>query len=299
MPDSVRPARVRVNGIEIYLEEHGDGFPVLLIMGLGANLDWWDPRLVQGLSETWRTVLFDNRDVGRSDRSPGEYTIGSLAEDAAGLLTAQGISRAHVLGISMGGMIAQELALSHPEKVERLVLCSTYCGGTHAIRPSPSTLRTMMQIAGAGTPEEAARLTVSLCFTPEFAQANPEGIERWVKQVLRSPTPPESQVRQLQAIAAFDTFDRLPGIRSPTLVLHGKRDILIPPGNAPILAHAIPGASLHVLEHSAHGLAEDLDEAVRIIRGFLLDTGQTTVPGSRGASPGTDSIRQPGASGKA
>ncbi len=127
----------------------------------------------------------------------------------------------------------------------------------------------MMQIAGATNPEEAARRTVGLCFSDEFAEANPASIDEWVRQVLKAPTPPESQLRQLQAIAAFDSYDRLRNIRSPTLILHGRHDILIPPENAPILAGAIPGAKLHFLDNSAHGLSEDVDEVVPLVRNFL------------------------------
>ncbi len=265
-------SKANVDGIGLHYEASGEGFPLLLIMGLGANLDWWDPRLVDGLSRGFRTIRFDNRGTGRSDGSEEEYTMQRLADDAAGLLDALGIARAHVLGISMGGMIAQELALAHPEKIGRLILASTHCGGPHAVPPSEEALGIMARIATGASAEETARLSVALCFTKEAAQENPGAIDAWVREVLKAPTSHETLLRQLGAIAGFDTYDRLPGLKVPTLVLHGKQDILIPPENGSILAKAIPGSHLVLLEHSAHGLAEDMDDALRSVREFLRTT---------------------------
>ncbi len=263
---------VKVGDLGIYYEASGEGFPVLFIMGLGANLDWWDPRLVQGLSQDFRTIRFDNRGTGRSGNSEEEYTMRLLADDAADLLDALGIARAHVLGISMGGMIAQELALRHPEKVGRLVLASTHCGGSHAVPPSEEALGIMARIAGGASPEETARLTVPLCFTKEALKENPGEVDAWVREVLKAPTSRETLLRQLGAIAGFDTYDRLPTLRVPALVVHGERDILIPPENGSILAKAIPGSRLVLLEHSAHGLAEDMGEVLRSVGDFLRST---------------------------
>ncbi len=263
---------VKVGELGIHYEASGEGFPLLLIMGLGANLDWWDPRLVQALSRGFRTIRFDNRGTGRSDDSEEEYTMRLLADDAAGLLDALGIARAHVLGISMGGMIAQELALAHPEKVGRLVLCSTHCGGSHAVPPSEAALEIMARIAGAPSAEETARLSVLLCFTNESVKGHPADVDAWVREVLKVPTSRDTLLRQLGAIAGFDTYDRLPGLKVPTLVVHGKQDILIPPENGSILVTAIPGSHLVLLEHSAHGLAEDIEDVVRSVREFLRPT---------------------------
>ncbi len=265
-------SKANVDGIGLHYEASGEGFPLLLIMGLGANLDWWDPRLVDGLSRDFRTIRFDNRGTGRSADSEEEYTMRLLADDAAGLLDALGIARAHVLGISMGGMIAQELALAHPERIGRLVLASTHCGGSHAVPPSEEALGIMGRIAGAASAEETARLSVVLCFTKEAVKENPADVDAWVREVLKAPTSRETLLRQLGAIAGFDTYDRLPGLKVPTLVVHGGRDILIPPENGSILAKSIPGSRLVLLEHSAHGLAEDMEEALRSVRDFLRST---------------------------
>ena len=253
----------------MYYEESGEGFPLVMIMGLSANLDWWDPTMIQGLSKDFRTVRFDNRGVGRTDASDREFTVKLFAEDTAGLMDALGISRAHVLGASMGGMIAQELALNHPEKVEKLVLCSTSCGGERAIQASEETIGLMMRGGSAPTQEERARMVVPLIFTKVFEDRNPDKVGSFLRRILRAPTSPEVSLRQIGAIMAFSTHDRLGGIRAPTLVVHGQQDILIPSGNGPILAKAIPGARLVLLERSAHGLAEDIDEATNVIAEFL------------------------------
>ena len=261
--------KVKADDIQMYYEESGEGFPLIMIMGLSANLDWWDPRMIRGLSKDFRTIRFDNRGVGRSDASDGELTIKMLADDAAGLMDALGVSRAHVLGASMGGMIAQELALGQPEKVEKLVLCSTSCGGERSSPTSEETIGLMMRGGSAPTPEERARMVVPLIFTKEFADENPERVEEFLRRILRAPTSPEVSLRQLGAIVAFGAFDRLGGIKAPTLVVHGEKDVLIPSGNGPILARAIPGARLVLMERSAHGLAEDMEEAADAIGEFL------------------------------
>ena len=120
--------KIKVNDIQMFYEVHGEGFPLIMIMGFTGNTSWWDPRWIQTLSEKFKVIAFDNRGAGRTDISDREYSIKLFAEDTAGLMNALGIPQANVLGISMGGMIAQELVLNYPEKVKKLVLCSTYCG---------------------------------------------------------------------------------------------------------------------------------------------------------------------------
>ena len=264
-----------MNDTRIAYEVGGAGFPLVMIMGLGGNLNWWDPRLIRGLSVNFKTIRFDNRGTGRSDASDREYTLRLLADDTAGLMEALGIPKAHVLGISMGGMVAQELALNHPEKVDRLVLCSTNCGGSKSIPPTQEALAILARIAGASSAEEVARMTVPLCFTQEFMDENKEEIAHWTRQILKAPTSRVTYFQQVGAIGAFDAYERLPGIKLPTLVLHGKRDILVPPENGSILAEAIPNARLVYLEHSAHGLSEDMDRVLQALTEFLLPFGQS------------------------
>jgi pimeloyl-ACP methyl ester carboxylesterase len=264
--------KVKVNDIQIYYEMYGEGFPLVMIMGLGANIDWWDPRLIQELSKKFKLVMFDNRGAGRTDISDKQYSIKLFADDTAGLMDALKISRAHVLGISMGGMTAQELALNYPKKVEKLVLCSTNCGGAKSVLASQEILEILTADRSALSPEEIVRATIPLLFTEDFIKENPDFVELSIQQMLRAPISNEGFMRQLNAIMEFDTYERLSQIKVPTLVLHGKRDILVPPENGAILAKAIPNAKLVYFENSAHGLIEEMEKVINVLLDFLTES---------------------------
>jgi pimeloyl-ACP methyl ester carboxylesterase len=247
-------AKVKVGGIEVYYEVHGDGSPLLMIMGFAGNIDWWDPRLIQATSERYKTVIFDNRGSGRTDKPNVAYTIKMFAEDTAGLMDALKIERAHILGISMGGMIAQEFALNHPDRVERLVLCSTTCGGSNSVQPSPQALALLMRPRVGITEEQVAKNWIQLLFTEDVVKSNANYMDAVTRQLLKAPIPADPYRRQLEAIENFDAYERLPEIKATTLVMHGKKDILIPPENAKIIADRIPAAKLVYLENSGHAL---------------------------------------------
>jgi len=264
--------KVKVNDIQIHYEVHGEGFPLVMIMGLGANVDWWDPRMVQELSKKFKLVIFDNRGAGRTDISDRKYTVKLFADDTAGLMDALEISRAHVIGVSMGGMIAQELVLNYPEKVEKLVLYSTNCGGTKSVPPSPEVLEMLTADRSAFSPKEIARMSIPLLFTEDFIKNNPDVVEITIQQMLRAPISNEAFTRQINAIMDFNTYERLSQIKVPTLVLQGKRDVLIPLGNGSILAKAIPNAKLVYFENSAHGLAEEMEDVLRAILDFFAES---------------------------
>jgi len=264
--------KVKVNDIQIHYEVYGAGFPMLMITGLSANIDWWDPRIIQELSKKFKVVVFDNRGAGRTDISNRTYSIRLFAEDTAGLMHALKISRAHVFGISMGGMIAQELALNYPEKVEKLVLCSTNCGGAKAVLPSHEVFKMLMADKSAVSPEDIVKMTMPLLLTEDFIKGNLDFVELRVQQMLRAPISTEAFMRQLNAIMTFNTSDRLSQIRTPTLILHGKKDILVPPENGSILAEAIPNAKLVYFENSAHGLIEEIDKMIHVLLAFLTES---------------------------
>ncbi len=264
--------KVKVNDIQIYYEVHGRGFPLLMIMGLGANVDWWDPRMIQELSKNFKLVMFDNRGAGRTDVSDRRYTVKLFADDTTGLMDALGIPRAHTIGVSMGGMIAQELVLNYPEKVEKLILCSTFYGGTKAVLASQEVLGMLSADRSAFSPEEIARMTIPLIFTEDFIKKNPDFVELSIQQILRAPISNEAFTRQLNAIMEFDAHDRLPQIRASTLILHGKRDILVPSQNGSVLAEAIPNAKLVYFENSAHGLVEEMEKVIHVLLNFLTES---------------------------
>jgi len=188
------------------------------------------------------------------------------------LMDALGVSRANVLGISMGGMIAQELVLNYPEKVKKVVLCSTHCGGARSVQASEEVLRTLTADRSGVSAEEVARITIPLLFTEDFIK-NTLGVEeRVIEQITKNPISNEAFMRQMSAIMKFDTYDRLSQVKTPTLILHGKQDILIPPENGSILGKAIPGARLVSFENCAHGLLEESEEVLRTILEFLTES---------------------------
>ena len=264
--------KVKVNDIQIYYEVHGEGFPLLMIMGLGANVDWWDPRMVQELSKKFKLVMFDNRGAGRTDVSDKRYTIKLFANDTAGLMDTLGIARAHVIGVSMGGMIAQEMVLNYPEKVEKLVLCSTFCGGTKTVLASQKVLGMLAADRSGLSAEEIVRMMIPILFTEDFIKKNSDLVEFAVQQFLKAPISNEAFTRQLNSTIKLDTYDRLSQIKAPTLILHGKRDILIPPENGSILAEAITNAKLVYFENSAHGLIEDMEKVIHVLLDFLTES---------------------------
>lgn len=265
-------SKVKVNDIQIYYEVHGQGFPLIMIMGLSGNIDWWDPRMIRELSKKFKVVVFDNRGAGRTDISDRKYTIRLFADDTASLMDALGISKAYVLGISMGGMIAQELVLNYPEKVEKLILCSTNCGGSRSVPPSANVMEMLIADKSALSLEEITKMMIPLLLTEDFIKSNPNLVEFITQQVLKAPISEEAFIRQLNAIMEFDAYERLPQIKVPTLILHGKHDTLVPPDNASILAEAIPNAKLVYLENSAHGLVEEMEKTIHVILEFLANS---------------------------
>ncbi|MGA7677394.1 MAG: alpha/beta fold hydrolase [Dehalococcoidia bacterium] len=260
----------KVGDINIYYEIHGDGEALLLIMGYGAYSGHWAP-LIPPLSQEYRVISFDNRGTGRSDKPNIPYTIKMMADDARGLLDVIGIGSAHVFGISMGGMIAQELALNYPDKVKSLMLGCTFCGGTKAIQPTPEALAFLINPEmGKLSVEEQARVAVPWLWTQEFIDKNPEAVEMYVAITSEYPTPTHGFACQAQAVATHDTYERLPQITAPTLVIVGDADRIIPAENSKILASRIPNAEMVILKNAGHGFfGEAAAETDRIILDFL------------------------------
>ena len=277
--------KVRVNDIQIYYEVKGEGFPLVMINGMNDNLDCWNPCLTGALSKKLKLVLFDTRGAGRTDVSDREYTIRLFADDTAGLMKALGISKAHILGLSMGGMIAQELAINYPEKVSKLILCST---GSQW-NPIKEVSRIVLAMDRGCSIEQLSEIylsfpfvndypidyirrnpTVVNVFTADFVKENPDYVNLYHQRFLEYPISKEASKHQFNAVKRFNAKGRLQHIGAPTLVLHGKKDFVFPPENASNLAEAIPNAKLVFFEKSAHYLSEEMNEVVRIITEFLL-----------------------------
>jgi 3-oxoadipate enol-lactonase len=239
----------------IYWDEQGQGEPILLIMGLGYTAHMWY-RTRPRLAEHFRTIAFDNRGVGRSDTPAGPYPIALMAADAAAILDAAAVESAHVLGISMGGMIAQEFALQHPTRVRSLILGCTAAGGPTAVRSEPEATQMLKGRAGM-TPDEAAKAALPFIYdagTPHQLIEEDLAVRRpWLPRA-------ESYIAQLQGILAWEGYGRLPAIGVPTLVIHGDNDRLVPAGNGRIIADRIPGAKLVRIPHASHLFFTDQPE---------------------------------------
>lgn len=242
-------------GTKIYWDEQGQGTPILLIMGLGYSSQLWH-RTRPVLSQHFRTIAFDNRGVGLSDAPPGPYSIAAMASDAAAVLDAAGIARAHVFGISMGGMIAQEFALQYPKRTDSLILGCTSPGGPSAIRAERKVVDVLF--ARGMTWAQAREAALPFIFDAATPQEKIDEDVRVRQQCL--PTP-EGYMAQLQGILAWEGYSRLDQITAPTLVIHGTSDELIPPGNARLIADRIPGAKLVMLPHASHLFLTDQTEA--------------------------------------
>ena len=236
--------QVNVRDLKICCESVGDGYSIVLVMGLTANMDWWDPKLVDALSRKYRVLMFDNRGAGRTmTPADGEFTCEMFADDTVALMDAKGIKQANILSMSMGGLIAQELALKYPERVNALVLGCTFCGGQHMIQASEEVMQILMDRSG-GLDGLFDRV-LKLMFTENFLDGNPDFVKRFKERYLRAPISDANALRQFIACAKSDTYERLPEIKNPTLVATGTDDPLIPPQNSRMLAQHIPGAKAH------------------------------------------------------
>jgi len=273
-------AIVRIGDLDLFYEEHGAGYPLLLIMGLATDCTAWAFQ-VPAFQEHFRTIVFDNRGVGRSSKPPGPYSIHQMADDAAALLDRLGIDRAHVLGISMGGMIAQELALRHPARVNGLVLACTY--------PEPDSeveshrIITLTRFGGTITEEGEMQVDVKaldplhflqhmlpLVFNQEFIATGLPKLLPLFSGAMQYGFNMEAILGQVAAVMGHKATDRLHRIASPTLVITGDRDLLIPPGNSDILAEHIPGARLVKVPGGSHGFNIETPEVFnREVLGFL------------------------------
>jgi len=253
----------------LYYERHGAGEPLLLITGFTISAAVFDP-VLDLYSERFECLTYDNRGSGRSGSPLRLTSVPELAADAAHLLDALGVSSAHVYGLSMGGMIAQELAIRFPERVRGLILGGTTAGGPRAVRPA---LRELAVLAGAtvgalrepGRPWMAAAL-----FSPEFRREHPEEVRALLTHFTRHRARPQGYAAHWWASVYHDTVSRLGRIRAPTLVMHGEHDAMSPLGNARLLADRIPDAELVVVPDAGHAYAlERPEESFSLLTDWL------------------------------
>jgi len=264
--------KAMVDDVEIHYETRGEGSPLTLINSWGGSMDSWSPRMLDKLATQHLVITMDNRGTGRSGKPDTPYTMDTMAADSAGVLDAIGVEKSHVMGFSMGGMVAQAVAIDYPEKVSSMVLCGTGPGGLHRVGSSVH-VQTELALIANPLPEMTERdRTVKLLYLlypRDYVDANLEALildETYVDH----PTPDYALHRQSQAIAGFDSYDQLPHLRMPVLVMTGEDDALVPPGNSETLAARIPAAELVKIPDAGHGfLKQRPDEAVPTILGFL------------------------------
>ncbi len=259
--------RVGDINMEYYIE--GAGPPLLMIMGLGGQASSWGEPILEGLQSNFTTVRFSNRGTGATDKPSDGYSIPQMAEDAAGLMESLGIEKAHLFGISMGGMIAQELVLNHPQRVQGLVLGCTNCGPAHSVTVPAETLNRFGQIMSLPV-EERIREFWNITVTQAFIESGAAFLNHIMELGMVNPTPMETFGRQFGAIQAFDTYDRLPQIKSPTLIIQGDLDALVPMENAEVLRGRIPGSRVRIVQGTGHCFFwEAPEEVVEEIVAFL------------------------------
>jgi pimeloyl-ACP methyl ester carboxylesterase len=259
----------RSGELELHYESTGAGeAPVLLVMGLGMTATgWW--RTVPVLAEHLRVLSFDNRGVGRSSQPPGPYTVAQMADDAVAVLDAAGEASAHLYGVSLGGMIAQEVALRNPERVNRLVVGATTPGGASAVAADQETLAFFQRRAEMPA-EEAVWASVPYNYAARTRRDHGQRVAEDIVQRLRFPIEHAPYRAQLAAALGHDALERLRSIRAPTLVVHGAEDRMVPPDNARLLANGIPNATLMTWPSAGHLYFTDELRADQEIARFLI-----------------------------
>jgi 3-oxoadipate enol-lactonase len=244
-------ALVRVGEIELDYERAGSGPPLLAIMGRSGTYSHWDPSFLADLRRDFDVIVYDHRGVGASSRLDGPLSIRLMAEDAAGLLTALDVDSAHVLGISMGGMIAQELVLGEPERIRSLALGCTYCGGPGSRHTSPEVVERIAHAVQSGDAERTIRASWEANVSPAFA-ADEAAWQRFREISLRRRVALQVIAAQTQACIEHDTSTRLGELTLPTLVVHGTVDQVLPVVNGRMIAELITHAQLELFDDVGH-----------------------------------------------
>jgi pimeloyl-ACP methyl ester carboxylesterase len=255
-------------GTRLYWESRGTGSPVLLIHGLGLSGGaWW--RTVDALAPALRVITFDHRGIGQSASHAPAYTTEAMADDAVSILDELGLDSVHVYGISLGGMVAQQVALRHPRRVRSVVLGATQPGGRHAVRADAEVL-TFFRRRLRMEAEEAAWASVPFNYGVRFREQHPDRIEQDIAWRLTQPFSVQAYRAQMFAAALHNCYGRLDRIEAPTLVVHGADDRIIPVENAYLMAERLPNCRLTVLESTGHLYPTEMPEIDDAI-GYFFD----------------------------
>ncbi|MGA9722939.1 MAG: alpha/beta hydrolase [Candidatus Binatus sp.] len=269
---SVRDFAQTRDGLKLRYEIRGNGEPVALIMGFGGSGRGWGEPFLKLMEARFKIFVIDNRGTGESDSAQAEFTLGDLAADVAAVLDHAKTPRAHIFGISMGGMIAQEFVLAYPSRTRGLALGCTNCGSRHSIAADPAAIANLIPAPGM-VPVEQARRAFSVACGKAFLNsgAGQAILDQAIAEMGNYPmTPMVTFMRQGQAIGGFDSFARLGQIKSPTLIMHGDDDSIVPYPNAEVLRGAIAGSKKHTLRAAGHMFFWEVpEEAVRVAGDFL------------------------------
>ncbi len=255
--------KLKTNSIELYYEIHGAGKPLVLISGLGYP-SWQWHKMGPLLAEKFQVITFDNRGVGQSDKPAGPYTAQMLAADTAGLLDALGIEKATIVGHSMGGFVAQAMALDFPQRVEKLILCSTNFGGPHHVPVTPEAMKVLSDVTSDALTRFKNGLSISTA--PGWSEKNPEMVDEWVKWRVANPIEPVHYQAQmaiglglLPEAASFE--HKLERLNVPTLILFGAHDKVVSPANASLMAEKIAGSTVMLFPDAGHFFPIEIAEA--------------------------------------
>jgi len=268
--------RVDSGGIEVAFEVHGEGDPLVCIMGIGYSRHDWRWTL-PALSRHFQTIIFDNRCMGDTGCPENEFTMRDIAEDVVAILDRLAIDSAHVFGVSMGGFVAQEMAINHPDRVRCLILGATHLGLKTCIPLSEETMKHLTSTFD--DPEQRIRQRMPYSLRPGWVDEHPGEFEEIVRQRLPHQPSDEKYARLYAAALTQDTAERVGGIKAPTLVLQGTADRVVPPENARLIAEAIPGARVEWLQGAGHlFFIEEPEKLAGLIAGFCtqFDSHQAT-----------------------
>jgi len=263
-------AKAKVRDIEIAYETAGSGEPVVLIGGFTAVKESWGLQVAE-LAKHFRVITFDNRGVGETTVPTGPFSIEDMAADTAGLMDVLGFDSAHFFGVSMGGLIAQVLALDYPERVEKVALGCTTHGGRHAVQPEREVMEILAKASDPTLPvEESVRLRLPVVFAERFIREEPERLEEFVRLSIRYWPTPQGAAGQLGALSVFNVKRRLGEIRCPVLAITGSEDRMMPPENSRLLAEGIAGAEHYVVDGAGHSFfLEKPDEVNAVLIEFF------------------------------
>jgi 3-oxoadipate enol-lactonase len=269
---AVRDFAQSKDGIKLRYEIRGNGEPVALIMGFSGSGRGWGEPFLKLMEARFRIFVIDNRGTGESDKPDAEFTLGDLAADIAAVLDHARTPRAHIFGISMGGMIAQEFALAYPARTRGLVLGCTNCGASHSVPADPAAIANLVPAPGMDPIAQARRAFSVACGKAFLNSERGQAIlTQAIAEMGNYPvTPMHTFMRQGQAIGGFDSFARLGQIKSPTLIIHGDDDSIVPYSNAEVLQGAIAGSKKHTLKAAGHMFFWEVpEETVRVAGDFL------------------------------